>query len=329
MSGTRRDLRRSRRDFAPECGRLEGRRLMAAGLGRALNAIRVKEMVADDGSVELYIAGTQRNDVVEIRDNGTTDAGNITLTFGDGRTYTSKGAVDFVQFDGRRGNDQVTYHLTGDLMASRYVVATLGAGNDRFHAELDHSMRATGELQVEAYGGAGRDDLSLVQAGPTIAGKVVPYLQGDEGNDTITYAYNGTVAAGAIVAPGLVGGAGHDTLRLDYTGQVLGQLLYYYTMDGGTGNDTVTAQVRALAGSSGKIGNGADQKSIVQGGDGDDAVTYNLVVETTPTTDSAGKDTTIRPTVFASSLGGNGRDSVRRSSNVSGDTTNESDAILS
>jgi hypothetical protein len=302
---------------------------MAAGLGQALNSIRVKESVASDGTVQLYIAGTQRNDVVQINDNGSSDAGNITLSFGDGRTYTSKSAIDFVQFDGRRGNDRVTYNLTGDLMDSRTVVATLGVGNDTFLANIDHSMRATGALQIEAYGGAGKDNLATVQTGTTVAGTVVPYLQGDEGNDTITYSYTGTVAAGAIVAPGLLGGAGNDTLRLDYTGQVLGQLLYNYTLDGGAGNDTVVGQARVLADSSGKVGHDASLNSVVQGGDGNDSVTFDVVVETRATTDSDGNDTTIRPDVYARTYGGVGRDSVRRSSNVAGDSSNESDAILS
>jgi hypothetical protein len=75
--------------------------------------------------------------------------------------------------------------------------------------------------------------------------------------------------------------------------------------------------------------NDSTLSAVAQGGDGNDSVDFNVVVETRATTDSDGNDTTIRPTVFARTIGGNGRDAIRRSSNVSGDTTNEGDAVLS
>ena len=92
---------------------LEGRRLMAAnpaqvGFGE----------YADNGSTDLVITGHEGADVINVADNGTGAAGNITVTLGDGSTYTSQGAISTIEVLAKGGNDQVNYNLTGTLSRS-------------------------------------------------------------------------------------------------------------------------------------------------------------------------------------------------------------------
>jgi hypothetical protein len=285
----------------------------------AANAARVgiREFVAD-GAVELRMVGTNRDDVVRIVDDGTGTAGNVRVTLGDGRTYTSKNAVSSITVVGKKGNDQVRYNLTGDLLSARTVTTTLGAGNDQFVASIDHAVQTTQVLDLEAFGGAGDDHLSILQAGPVTAGTVFPYLQGDVGNDTLSYTAAGDVGAAATVGPGLMGNDGDDTIAIDYVGNVLGQFLYSSTVDGGPGADNLSARVALGAASTGKVGTDTATTAFVQGGDGEDQIRFAVAVDPAAT----------RARVFATAAGGAGTDTVRRTSNVQGDPSTEHDAIL-
>jgi hypothetical protein len=300
--------------LAPGLEHLEGRRLMTAGAAR----VRIREIVSD-GTVELRVVGTNRDDVVRIDDNGSGQAGNVTVTLGDGRSYTSKKAISGIQVAGKKGNDQVTYNLTGDLVSARTVVATLGAGNDQFTASVDHAVQTTQMLDLEAFGEAGNDILAIRQAGPVTAGTVFPYLQGDAGDDTLSYTAVGDIGAGATVGPGLVGGDGNDTIALGFSGNVDGQLLYNSTIDGGPGDDSLGAQVAVGADSTGKVGTDSATTAVVQGGDGDDQIRFAVAVDPSAT----------GVKVFGTAVGGAGTDTARRTSNVQGDPSTENDAILS
>src|SRR5262245_15556862 len=104
---TRKDHRTA---FTPDVDGLEEPRLMTAGA----NQIRLREVVSGTSNL-LVITGTTRPDRVTIDDNGSSTAGNVKVSLGDGRTYDSQGAVTMIQFKGNRGSDQVTYNLNGDL----------------------------------------------------------------------------------------------------------------------------------------------------------------------------------------------------------------------
>ena len=288
---------------------------MAAGAGR----VRIREVISD-GTVQLRVVGTNRDDVVTINDNGTARAGNVTVTLGDGRTYTSKRAVSAIQVMGQKGNDQVRYNLTGDLVGARDVLTTLGAGNDQFLAGVDHAVQTTQVLSLQVYGEAGDDALTIRQEGPVTGGTFFPFLQGDAGNDTLTFTAVGDIGAGATVGPGLIGDAGNDTIALNYTGNVVGQFLYSTTIDGGPGADNLGAQVTLGKNSTGKVGTSTTTTAVVQGGDGEDQVRFAVTVDPTATTPAQ---------VFATAMGGAGTDTVQRTANVQGDASIENDAILS
>ena len=83
----------------PSLETLEGRRLLAA---RALAMPSAKEYTSN-GVTELIITGTNKADVINIADNGTDAAGNITVTYGDGSTFTSTNAIAAIMVTGKGG----------------------------------------------------------------------------------------------------------------------------------------------------------------------------------------------------------------------------------
>jgi Ca2+-binding RTX toxin-like protein len=292
---------------------LEGRRLMAAGGAQ----VGVGEVTASDGTTELIIRGTNRADVINVEDNGTGQAGNVTVTLGDGASYTSQGAITQIQVLGRGGDDQVSYDLAGDLVATRTVQVDLGAGNDQFTARLDGAIANAIGLDLEAYGDSGSDNLSVVQAGPTLAGTDFVYLEGDAGADALSYTGTGVVAAGASVLPALSGGAGNDTLTSNYAGQIDGNYIYNLAIDGGAGSDTITDNIAVGAGSTGTVGSGSGTPAAIQGGAGNDQIRFAVAV-----------DPAAQVQVDAVAIGGAGKDAVQRTSNVQGSGTDEADSLL-
>jgi hypothetical protein len=304
---------RHRLAMAPGLESLEGRQLLSAAGAQ----IRIAE-VTTNGVTDLRITGTPKADIVNISDDGTTNAGNITVKLGNGTTYTSKSAISMIQVMTLGGNDQVSYHLTGDLMGARTVNTQLGAGNDQFTANIDGAIRTTGVLDLESYGDAGNDNMVINQTGSSLAGVFFPYMEGDGGNDTLAFNSTSNISQGATVAPVLLGGAGNDTISLRYAGLINGEFLHNLTIDGGAGNDNVSANVTVASGSTGSVGNSATTTAIVLGGDGNDQVKFAIAID--PTVSSA--------QVHAIALGNAGVDGIQRTSNVQGDSSNDNDAIL-
>ena len=295
---------------------LEGRSLLST-IAAIPKVARVRE-VSTAGGIQLRVIGTNKPDTIVINDNGTAGTGNITVTV-NGQTYTSQYADTSVYIQGNAGNDQVTYNLTGPLIASRTVVAQLGAGDDTFVANLPNNIETTKLFDLEADGNGGNDSLTINEMGNVTAGTFFPYLNGGAGNNKITYNFLGDVEAGAVVGPGLVGGSGNNTINLNYTGNVMGQLFYSSTISGGSGNNVINAQVNVGPNSTGKIGTSPSVPAIVQGGAGTNTITYAIRVNPLATAFQ----------VFAQAVGGTGNNSVMRTANIPGDPSNKNDAIIS
>ena len=258
----------------PRLEPLEGRNLMAASASQ----VGFKE-VANGSVVDLIITGTNKADVIGISDNGTGATGNITVSFGGGQTYVSQSVISVIEVQGKGGNDQVTYNLNGNLIADRSVVVDLGAGNDQFTANLTGAEAAPTGLDLEAYGDAGNDQLTINQPGMVQSGSVIPYLDGGAGNDTLTYNGTGTVVPGASLLPGLSGGTGNDTIKSSYTGIIGGNYIYNLTIDGGAGNDNISDDVHVLAGSPGTVGTDSTTPAVVLGGAGNDQIHFAVRVD--------------------------------------------------
>jgi hypothetical protein len=305
--------RRDRKELRPCAEMLEGRQLLTASAAQ----VGIQEGTSN-GAVDLIITGTNKADVININDNGTGNAGNITVTLGNGTTYTSQGAVSVIAVEGKGGNDQVTYSLTGDLVDSRTVLVDLGAGNDQFTANVTGAINNTTGLEIEAYGDGGNDNLSFNQTGPTLQGTFFPYLDGGTGNDTLNFQSTGNINAGASVSPGLSGGAGNDALTSNYSGVVDGNYIYNLEINGGAGNDVINDTANIAAGSTGTVGTDATTPAVVEGGAGKDHINFAVNVDPLATLTQ----------VNGIAIGGQGKDVVQRTANVLGDASNETDSVL-
>jgi hypothetical protein len=292
---------------------LESRRLMAANYG----GVHVRELPVGN-AIELVILGSRRGDEIQVEDNGTANPGNITVTMGNGASYTSKRAIAQVVIQGRGGNDHVQYDLVGDLISPRVVLASMGQGEDHFTANIRGNVNTTGALDLEGYGDGGNDTLTINQTGAIHSGVVFPFLEGDGGNDILAFHGTGNLGPDGNLGPALSGGNCYDAITVYYTGVIQGKYQHNLTIDGGNGRDVLSNTVNALRGSTGVIGYDAATKSVVQGGTGNDMITYAVNVDPA--------DTGLQ--VFGLATGGRGIDMVQRTKNVQGDDTNENDSFL-
>jgi hypothetical protein len=208
----------------------------------------------ESGTV-LTVRGDQFANVVTVTDNGTGDAGNITVQVDDELPFVSTGAITTISVLTGSGADVVEYDLTGDLSVERNVTFRLGNQNDSFVADLTGNLVAGGNLELHAFGGNGWDDLRVTGTG-------------------------GDVAEGSRLAIDVRGGNGMDTVNVDLSGVVLGEL--DLKVCGGNGKDTVAANVTAETGSTGTV------KARVYGGNGVD--TLSLFVTQTTDTDTVSVD---------------------------------------
>ena len=292
--------RRRRALKTPGLEALEGRRLMAAALTQA----NIKE-VAMKGYTELDIQGTNNGDAITIDDNGSASPGNVTVTLGDGTTYTTKAGVSVVKLQSGSGSDNVTFNMTGTLTAAQSVLLNLGNGNNQFTGNIAGAIAVAGGLDLEVYGGTGNDTLVVNQTGATEAGAFVPYIQGGGGKNTMTYNGTGPIAANASVSPEFAGGAGKDTITSNYAGQVAGNYMYNLTVGAGSGTETITDNVFLAAGSTGTVGYSPTQPATIKAGKGNDTIYFNVQADPTSTAQ-----------VIAAVLGGGGKGSITTSSNV-------------
>jgi hypothetical protein len=292
--------RRRRAMKAPGLEVLEGRRLMAA----ALTQTSIKE-VAMKGYTELDIKTASGGDSVTIDDSGTALPGNVTVTLGDGTTYTTKAGVSVVELQGGAGADDVTYNLTGTLTAAQSILLNLGNGNNQFTGNIAGAVDVAAGLDLEVYGGTGNDTMVVNQTGATEAGAFVPYLSGGGGKNTLAYNGTGPIAANASVSPEFAGGSGKDTITSNYSGQDDGNYLYNLTVGAGSGTENITDNVFLAADSTGTVGYSPTQPATIKAGKGNDTISFN--VESDPTSTAQ---------VIAAVLGGGGKGSITTSSNV-------------
>ena len=308
----KRGSRRKRAGIANlEC--LEGRQLMAVAAAQ----VGFQED-SSSGTTALFITGTNKADVIRIDDNGTGTAGNITVTLGNGNVYKSTGGIGQINVLGNGGDDQVSYNLDGNLVTPRVVLASLGAGNDKFTDNLNGAINTTSGLDLEVYGGAGNDTMTSNQVGGALKGDSTVYFQGDAGNDTLTSTGSGMIASGASFSPEFSGGAGNDTIISNYTGVIDGYYMYNLVADGGAGDDKVTTNVNMAAGSVGSVGSASGTPAAITGGAGNDTLRFAVHVD--PAASQA--------KVYAIAIGNAGKDTVSRTANVATDTSNEKTPLL-
>ncbi len=306
-------FRRRRRAIAPSLELLEYRRLLAgapAQVGFLEGTL--------NGAPVLYIEGTNRADDINIADDGTSDPGNITVTLGDGSTYTTHTAVSVIEVSSNGGNDLVSYTLTGDLVTARTIQVKLGSGNDIFTANVDGNITNTGTLTLDAYGGSGHDNMTINQSG-TVAGVFFPTLDAGRGNAALTYNGTGNISTGGTIDPELAGGAGNDTMTCDYQGQLDGNYIDNLTIKGGSGNNTITDNIQVGPNSTGTIGTSSSRPAVIEGGRGTNRIHFAII----------GDPSSTQVQVNAEVIGGRGRNIVEQTPDVKTVKVGKSDTVLS
>jgi hypothetical protein len=291
---------------------LEGRRLLSSTAAQ----VGVAEGQSQ-GAPTLLIMGTTAADVININDNGTGAAGNITVTLGNGQAYTSKQAITEIEVMGRRGNDQISYTLSGNLVAPRTVLVYLGKGNAQFLANINGAVDNPAGLDLEAYGGTGNDVMTINQSGQIKQGTFIPFLSAGPGHATLTFNGTGSINGGATLNPAIAGGPGSDTIVSNYSGTIDGRLAYNMTIHGGRGHDDITDNIHVGPGSVGTIGTSATTPALVKAGTGKSHIHYAVTLD--PTASGA--------TVYAEVMANRG-DTVERTANVVNGTTGTNDQVI-
>jgi hypothetical protein len=223
----------------------------------------------------------------------------------NGTTYTAKGTIGVIGFQGGSAADNVTFNLTGDLVAPQSVLLNLGNGNNKFVGNIAGSINTASGLDLEVYGGTGNDNFVVNQTGATEAGAFVPYLQGGGGKNILAYNGSGNIAANSSVTPEFGGVSGTNTITANYSGQDDGNYIYNLSANGGTGNNTIIYNVGLAAGSTGTVGESSSSPAAIEAGKGNDNITFNVQADPTSTA-----------TVNAVVVDGTGTDVISHSSNV-------------
>jgi hypothetical protein len=304
--------RRRRARLAPGLELLEGRQLPSAAAAQ----IGISEGTSS-GTPTLLIMGTNNSDVINITDNGTGQPGNVSVTDGKGDRYTSKTAIEEIEVVSRAGNDQVSYTLTGPLMAVQSVLVYLGSGTDQFVANVNGAVDNTAGLDIEGYAGSGTDTMTINQSGQIMKGTFIPFLAAGPGRDILTYNGTGPINGNASINPAFSGGGGNATIVSNYSGTIDGNFIYNMTVHGGRGPANITDNIHAGPNSVGTIGTSATAPALIKAGTGRSKIHYAITLD--PTASST--------QVFAEVEAHRG-DTVERTANVVNGSTGAKDSVI-
>jgi hypothetical protein len=226
--------RRRPAGFRPHLELLEDRCLPAVGIS------------IQPGNV-LKIVGSNRNDHIQIFDNGTSSVNNV-IVAADRTEFIPGVAVSNVVVRTRGGNDNVVYTQTGSLgrNIARLVNVFLGSGTDRFHAQLPGGLVTGSTLSIDVHGGSGSDDESIGGGGDIAAGATLSViLDGGNAASRITTNYQAQIKGTMVVFA--AGGPGDDALHGTYTlnSGSTGALSIQFL--GGFGNDDFFLNMRQVS----------------------------------------------------------------------------------
>jgi hypothetical protein len=240
------------------------------------------------GSLKADVKGDQAEEEEgEEDEEGAGGGGNDDLTLTVPGPIAAGAKAD-LKVDGGDGNDLVTASYTGELDGKLSLKANGGDGDDTVAATLALATGSTGSVKADVQGDQVEDeDEDDADEDDEAAGG---------GNDTLTLTMTGPIAAGAKADLNVDGGGGLDKITTSYSGELDGELSLQAS--GGDDNDTVAAIITLAAGSTGSV------KGAVNGGDGDDDLTFNI----TGATASVAIDATLD--------GGDGTDTCVATANV-------------
>ena len=199
------------------------------GIGRngggAMLATDIGFATVDVNDVEhIQLNAFGGSDLISVNDLSGTDVKQVAIDLG-----ISDGKADMVSLFGSAGNDTVTVATVG------FAVAVTGLAAQ---VSVTHAEGANDLLQINA--DTGNDSIN---ASTLPAGAIKLWLEGDEGNDTLT------------------GSAGNDRLDGDENNDVLNGGGGRDTIYGGEGNDRI---------------NGGAGNDTIEGGEGNDTIDVSL-----------------------------------------------------
>ena len=243
----------------------------------------------DGATATLTVTGTAGKDAVVITDDGTNNAGAVTVTCNGATLFTSGPTAGVNQVHtinvntlGGKG-DSVVYNLTGTMVANnRSVAATFGGGKgDRFAANVNGNL-VNSFLLLQATGGSGGDKLTGTMTGSLNGASFLGFLyKGGTGKDHISIDATNSVNIDPLaqLTVALDGGGGNNLVNVNYEGQLQGAL--FLDAFGGSGNNRVNSRVTLDGLSNGLLfgptsPNTGKAAAQVRGGGGNDRLSFEV-----------------------------------------------------
>jgi hypothetical protein len=243
----------------------------------------------DPLTATLTVKGTPGKDAIAITDDGTNNAGAVTVSCNGATLFTSGptagvNQVHSIQINTLGGNhDSVLYTLTGDMLANnRNVVATFGNGKgDSFEGDVNGNL-VNSFLLLQATGGNGGDHLTGMLSGSLHGNSFLAFLfQGGSGKDQLSIDATNSVAIDPLaqLTVDLDGRAGDDLVNVAYEGQLQGA--FFLRAMGSAGKDRVNATVTLDGLSNGLLfgpmsPNTGKMAAQVNGGGGKDKLSFEV-----------------------------------------------------
>jgi hypothetical protein len=237
----------------------------------------------------LTVTGTAGKDAIVITDDGTNNAGAVTVSANGATLFTSGptagvNQVHTIQINTLGGkHDSVLYNLFGNMVANnRSISATFGNGKgDRFEADVNGSL-INSFLLLQATGGNGGDKLTGTATGSLNGASFLGFLyKGGTGKDQISIDATNSVNIGPLaqLTVSVNGGAGNDLVNVAYEGQLQGA--FFLDAAGGAGNDRVNATVTLDGVSNGLLfgptsPNSGKAAAQVEGDGGNDRLSFEV-----------------------------------------------------
>jgi hypothetical protein len=292
--------RRDRRSVALQCEALEDRSVPCT-------------FSFNPATATLTVNGSAGKDAIAVTDDGTNNAGAVSLTCNGSTLFTSGptagvNQVHTININTLGGNhDSVDYALTGDMVANnRSLNVRFGQGKgDRFQADVNGNL-VNSFLLLQVTGGNGGDVIGAnVNGSLNGASFLGLLLKGGAGKDKINVEATNSVNIGPLaqLTVSIDAGAGDDQVGVNYEGQMQGAL--FLDAFGGAGNDKVSATLTFDGVSNGLVfgptsANSGKAAAQVRGGGGNDKLKFEV--------DTSG---TLKPASATEIDGGAGIDSCQ------------------
>jgi hypothetical protein len=306
---------------------LECRRLLS---GKPPAQVMIQEIpnTPNPGQTELLITGTKKNDGIVIKDDGTNDPGNISVSLSNGTDFTSVNAINSIEVAAGTGKDNVLYELDGDLEPNleRDVLVGSGAKNGggtvQFTVNIVGKILARSDLLILGTADQTKTTTMTLNDSGLIDGELTAGIlaasngkSSKAGPERLFFSSTAEIDAAGQLTAGLLGTKKNDTADVEYSGKNNGEIDINEMGNGGS--DQLTANIDMSAVSNGTVGESSDKATV--SGAGHDLLTFRI---------RRGTDSTSTTGINATILGSSRKDKLVHTANVIS-ATSGSDTIVS